>query len=141
MIYKIFDISTDKLTSLTFFQVFFWHGEAIGWPDRLHHFVMQLRPTREAIVTNKDGWFKRKDGVFVDPATFDFSKPEPEWEWETLDNDLPAIIDGNIKAYWGRAEKNEYPVDWTDERLNLALDDSDPHGVLRDDVMALVEKA
>lgn len=135
MIYKIVEISTDKRTGLTYFLVHFWRTVVGPRPDRVNDFFMQLRPTRTVIVT-KDGKWKRADGTFVDrPESID----DPlEWGWETIDNDLPGIIEKNIKAYWGRAEKGskeDYPVMHSDPRVKR--DNSDPHGALRDDVMAL----
>ncbi len=97
---------------------------------------MQLRPTGERVVTNAEGWLKQKDGVFVDPDTLDPETPEPEWERETVDRDLPAEIKANIEAYWERAEAKNFPSDHTDSRIQW--DESDPHGVLAlPDVVAL----
>ncbi|KKL49822.1 hypothetical protein LCGC14_2311650, partial [marine sediment metagenome] len=70
------------------------------------------------------------------PATLDPEKPEPEWERETYDRDLPAEIKANIKAYWERAEAKGYLPDHSNSRIQR--DNSDPHGVLaRPDVAAL----
>ncbi len=137
MIYRIETISTDEKTGLTYFLVHFWRTVAGPKPDRVNDFVMQLRPTLTRIVT-KNGQWKKSDGTFVDkPETIDgISK----WEWETIDIDLPSIIEENIRAYWDRAEKNEYPADHTSR---IRLTSNDPHGVLaRSDVMAMkdVEK-
>lgn len=152
MLYKPVEISTVKATGLTFFRVPFWRDKAdfdAGKPwDRKNDFLMQLRSTGERVVTNAEGWPKRKDdGKFIDPATLDPEKPEPEWERETFDRDLPAEIRANIEAYWERAEANEYPPDHTSiaydlvsgwGRETIERDQSDPHGVLaRPDVMAL----
>lgn len=128
--YKIVEISTQEKTGLTYFLVHFWRT-AGGKPDRINDFLMQLRTTVTRIVTSGEQW-KKSDGTLVDrPETID---DPSEWMWETLDNDLPAIIDKNIKAYWDRAEKNEYPVVHSDSRIER--DNSDPYGVLaRNDVM------
>ncbi len=131
MIYKIVEISTEKETSLTYFLVHFWRT-AGGKPDRVNDFVMQLRPTLTRVVT-KNGQWKQADGTFVDVP--EFADDPTKWEWETIDIDLPAIIEKNIKAYWDRAEKNDYPADHTSR---IRLTSNDPHGVLaRSDVMAM----
>ncbi len=146
MVYKIVEVSTDKASGHTYVLAYFWRRRAAyqtGKPaGRVNDFLMQLRPTGERIVTNVQGWPKRKSGgVFVDPATLGPEKPEPEWERETVDRDLPAEIRANIEAYWGRAEEAEaggkpYPANHTSPRIQR--DNSDPHGVLaRPDVAAL----
>ncbi len=140
MLYKIVEISTDKASGHTYALVHFWRRKAdqkAGKPPaRINDFLMQLRPTGERVVTNAQGWLKRKDGVFVDPDTLNPGKPEPEWERETIDRDLPAEIKANIEAYWMRAEGKGYPSDQADPRIQR--DNSDPHGVLaRPDVAAL----
>ena len=140
MLYKIVEVSTDKSSGHTYVLVHFWRRKAdqkAGKPPaRINDFLMQLRPTGVRVVTNIQGWRKRKDGVFVDPATLGPEKPEPEWERETHDRDLPTEIKANIEAYWRRAEAKGYPGDQTDSRIKR--DNSDPHGVLaRPDVVAL----
>ena len=140
MVYKIVEVSTDKASGHTYVLVHFWRRRADYQtgkpPDRINDFLMQLRPTGERIVTNAQGWLKRKDGVFVDPATLGPDKPEPEWERETFDRDLPAEIKTNIEAYWERAEAKGYPADHAN--ASIQRDNSDPHGVLaRPDVVAL----
>ena len=88
-------------------------------------------------MTNEDGWPKQKsDGKFVDPTTLGPEKPEPEWEKETVDRDVPAEIRANIEAYWQRALIAPFPFDHTSHRIER--DESDPNKVLeRDDVKAL----
>ncbi len=145
MLYRIVEVSTDKASGHLYCLVHFWRrktDQAKGKPpDRINDFLMQLRPTGERVVTNAQGWPKRKDGVFIDPAMLDPEKPEPEWERETFDRDLPAEMRANIEAYWGRAEEAEaggkpYPANHTSPRIQR--DNSDPHGVLaRPDVAAL----
>ncbi len=145
MFYKIIEVSTDKASGHTYVLVHFWRRKADQKagkpPDRINDFLMQLRPTGERVVTNAQGWSKRKDGVFVDPATLGPEKPEPEWEREPIDRDLPAEIKANIEAYWERAEEAEaggkpYPANHAN--ASIQRDDSDPHGVLaRADVAAL----
>ncbi|KKN25020.1 hypothetical protein LCGC14_0889020 [marine sediment metagenome] len=140
MFYKIVEVSTDKASGHTYVLVHFWRRKADQKagkpPDRINDFLMQLRPTGERVVTNAQGWLKRKDGVFVDLATLGPEKPEPEWERETFDRDLPAEIKANIEAYWERAEAKGYPPDHAN--ASIRRDNSDPHGVLaRPDVVAL----
>ena len=138
MFYKIAEVSTDKASGHTYVLVHFWRDKADQGkpPDRINDFLMQLRPTGERVVTNAQGWLKRKDGVFVDPATLGPEKPEPAWERETHDRDLPAEIRANIEAYWERAETKGYPADHSNSRSQR--DNSDPYGVLvRPDVAAL----
>ncbi len=140
MLYRIVEVSTDKASGHTYVLVHFW-GEKAAFnvakpPDRINDFLMQLRPTGERIVTNTAGWPKREDGVFVDPETLDPEKPEPKWEWETFDRDLPAEIKVNIEAYWHRAEAKGYPANHTSRYIQR--NESDPHGVLaRPDVTVL----
>ena len=140
MLYRIDEISTDKASGHTFVLVRFWNrkgdARANKPPRRVNDFLMQLRPTGQRVVTDAQGWLKRKDGVFVDPATLDLEKPEPEWERETFNRDLPAEIRANVEAYWERAEAKGYPADHSSSRIQR--DDNDPHGVLaRPDVAAL----
>ena len=140
MIYKIVEVSTDKASGHTYVLVHFWRRRADRargkLPNRVNDFLMQLRPTGERIVTNAQGWLKRTDGVFVDLDTLDPDKPEPEWERETVDRDLPAEMRANIEAYWERAEAKGYPADHAN--ASIQRDNSDPHGVLaRADVAAL----
>ena len=141
MLYRIVEVSTDKASGHTYVLVHFWRRRADYQagkpPDRVNDFLMQLRPTGERIVTNVQGWPKRKSGgVFVDPATLGPEKPEPEWERETHDRDLPAEIKANIEAYWARAEAKGYPPDHAN--VSIQRDNSDPHGVLvRPNVAAL----
>ena len=140
MLYKIVEVSTDKASGHLYCLVHFWSRKADARankpPRRVNDFLMQLRPTGQRVVTDAQGWLKRKDGVFVDPDTLDPEKPEPEWERETFDHDLPAEIKANIEAYWQRALIEPFPFDHTSHRIQR--DNSDPHGVLaRPDVAAL----
>ena len=140
LIYKIVEISTAKASGHTYVLVNFWRAKtafnAAKPPDRVNDFLMQLRPTGVRVVTNAEGWPKRKDGVFVDLATLDPEKPQPGWERETIARDLSAEIKANIEAYWARAEAKDYPSDHSTPTIER--DSSDPHGVLaRPDVMAL----
>ena len=141
MFYKIIEVSTDKASGHTYVLVRFWRDKAAldagKPPDRTNDFLMQLRPTGERVVTNAQGWPKRKsDGKFIDPKTLDPAKPDPEWERETVDRDLPTQIKANIEAYWERAEAKNYPADHHNQRIKRDL--SDPYGVLaRPDVTAL----
>ncbi len=140
MLYRIEEVSTDKASGHTFVLISFWRRKADARakkpPRRVNDFLMQLRPTGVRIVTDGNGWLKRKDGVFVDPDTLDPEKPPPEWERETYDRDLPAEMKANIEAYWERAEAKGYPADHSSSRIQR--DDNDPHGVLaRPDVAAL----
>ncbi len=141
MFYKIVEVSTDKSSGHTYVLVHFWRskgdkarGDA---PHRVNDFLMQLRPTGVRVVTNAEGWPKRRSGgKFVDPATLDPDKPEPEWGRETFDRDPPTEIKANIEAYWERAEAKGYPADHAN--ASIQRDNSDPHGVLaRPDVAAL----
>ncbi|KKM71412.1 hypothetical protein LCGC14_1430830 [marine sediment metagenome] len=123
-----------------FVLVYFWLQKAdqrAGQPPRrVNDFLMQLRPTGVRIVTDKKGWYKSKDGTFIDPATLDPDQSQPEWERETYDRDLPAEIAANIEAYWERAEERDYPAKHTNPVIRH--DNSDPHGILaRPDVAAL----
>ncbi len=140
MIYKIVEVSTDKASGHTYVLVHFWRRKADARankpPRRVNDFLMQLRPTGVRVVTDANGWFKRKDGVFIDPETLDPEVPEPEWERENYDRDVPAEIRANIEAYWERAEAKDFPAEHSDPRIKR--DNSDPHGVLaRPDVAAL----
>ena len=140
MLYKIVEVSTDKASGHVYVLVDFWRDkaafDAAKPPARVNDFLMQLRPLGQRVVTNAQGWYKRKDGVFVDPATLDPEKPEPEWERETYDRDLPAEIKANIKAYWERAEAKGYLPDHSNSRIQR--DNSDRNGILvRSDVAAL----
>ena len=140
MLYKIVEVSTDKASGHLYCLVHFWRRKADVRankpPRRVNDFLMQLRPTGQRVVTDAQGWLKRKDGVFVDPATLDLEKPEPEWERETFNRDLPAEIRANVEAYWERAEAKGYPADHTN--ASIKRDNNDPHGVLaRPDVVAL----
>ncbi len=141
MLYKILQVSTDRATGHTYVLVHFWRDKAdqiLGKePDRVNDFLMQLRPTGVRIVTNRDGWYKRlNDGVFVNPETLDPDEPQPEWERETIDRDLPTEIKANIEAYWERAESGGFPANHTNRAIQR--DNSDPHDVLaRADVVAL----
>ncbi len=140
MLYRIVEVSTDKASGHTYVLVHFWRRKAdqkAGKPPaRINDFLMQLRPTGVRIVTDANGWLKRKDGAFVDPETLDPEKPEPEWEREAYDRDLPAEIKANIEAYRERAETKNYPADHSNSRILRS--NSDPHGVLaRPDVVAL----
>jgi len=143
MFCKIIEVSTAKASGHTYVLVHFWRDKAnfdAGKPPaRVNDFLMQLRPTGQRVVTNAEGWLKRKsDGVFIDPATLEREKPEPEWEREIFDRDLPVEIRANIEAYWPRAEAKGYPSDHTSHRIQR--DNSDPYGVLaRPDVIALKE--
>jgi hypothetical protein len=139
--YRIAEVSTDKASGHAFILVDFWASKAdFGAskpPVLTNDFLMQLRPTGQRIVTNAEGWLKRKDGVFVDPETLDdSSEPEPEWERETVDRELPAEIRANIKAYWERAQVRGDRGSKIDPRIQR--NETDPHGVLaRADVKAL----
>lgn len=140
MIYKIVEISTDKMSGHTYILVHFWRISADQItgksPERTNDFLMQLRPTEVRVVTNADGWLKRMDGVFIDPAMLDLDKPQPEWERETVDRDLLVEIKANIEAYWERAEAKGYPSGHSNPHIER--DNSDPYGVLaRADVLAL----
>ena len=140
MFYRIEEVSTDKASGHAFMLVRFWAKKADRTankpPRRVNDFLMQLRPTGVRIVTDENGWLKLKDGVFIDPDTLDPEKPQPEWERETFDRDLPAEMKANIEAYWERAEAKGYPVDHAN--ASIQRDESDPHGVLaRPDVAAL----
>ncbi len=145
MFYKIVEVSTDKASGHAFVLAHFWRRRADYQtgkpPDRINDFLMQLRPTGVRVVTDENGWPKRKDGVFIDPDTLGPEKPEPEWERETVDRDLPAEMKANIEAYWARAEEAEaggkpYPANHAN--ASIQRDNSDPHGVLaRPDVVAL----
>lgn len=139
MIYKIVEVSTDKASGHTYVLAHFWRVSADQIagkpPDRINDFLMQLRPTGERVITNTDGWFKRTDGVFVDPEVV---TGDEAWERETVDRDLPTEIQANIEAYWARAEAKSYPADHSTSTIQR--DDSDPHGVLaRADVLSLKE--
>ena len=140
MFYKIVEVSTDKASGHTYVLVHFWQKRedftARKPPYRKNDFLMQLRPTGERVVTNPQGWPKRKDGVFIDPQTLQLDAPEPEWEREILDRDLPSEIRANIEAYWERALILPLPFDHTSHRIER--DERDPHGVLaRPDVRAM----
>ncbi len=118
MVYKIVEISTDKASGHTFVLAHFWRRRADHQtgkpPDRINDFLMQLRPTATRL---------------IDPDDLDKGL-------ETFDRDLPAEIQANIEAYWGRAEAKGYPPDHSNSRIQR--DNSDPHGVLaRPDVAAL----
>jgi len=135
--YRIEEVSTDRASGHTYVLAHFWqrkaHCRSGKPPARINDFLMQLRPTGERIVTNAEGWLKRKDGVFVDPEAV---QGDEEWERETFDRDLPTQIQANIEAYWERAEAKGYPVDHSNQHIQR--DESDPHGVLaREDVRAL----
>ena len=140
MLYKVIEISTDKVSKHTYVLVHFWRDKAAfdagKPPDHINDFLMQLRPTGVRVVVDAEGRRKTKDGRFTDPETLDPDKPQPEWARETYDRDLPTQIENNIKAYWQRAESNNFPADHTDFRIQR--DDSDPYRVLtRADVLAL----
>jgi len=130
MIYKIVETGTDKITNHTYFLVHFWQTKA-GYdknlpPDRINDFYMQLRPTITRIVINAQNQFQKADGTFVkNPEKIDDPK---EWQWETIDNDLPAIIKKNIEAYWDRAEAQKFPLAHFDPSAKYG--NSDPHDVL-----------
>lgn len=141
MFYKIVEVSTSKASGHTYVLVHFWRDKAAfdaeKPPDRINDFLMQLRSIGQRVVTNAEGWPKRKaDGKFVDPGTLGPDKLQPEWERETFGRNLPAEIKANIEAYWQRAEAGKFPADHTDSRIRR--DESDPHGVLaRPDVQVL----
>lgn len=140
MFYRIAEVSTDKATGHLYALVDFWASkadfDAAKPPVLINDFLMQLRPTGQRIVTNAQGWLKRIDGVFIDRETLVPGQPEPEWERETIDRDLPAEIRTNIEAYWKRAQVRGDSGNKIDSRI--VRDESDPHGVLtRADVKAL----
>jgi len=140
LFYIIDEITTEKVVGHTYLSVRFWADKAVfdaGNPPLLvNDFVMQLRPTRRERVTNRDGWWKRlSDGVFIDPATLDPDLTY-EWEMETVDVDVPAVIRANIEAYWYRAQLRGDRGSKTDPRIQR--DARDPHSILsRPDVTAL----
>ena len=140
MFYKIVEVSTDKASGHTYVLVHFWltRGDFSRNkpPFRKNDFLMQLRPTEERAVTNIDGWPNAQNGTFIDPSTLGLDQPQPEWELETVNRDLPAEIKANIEAYWQRTLIKPLPLDHTNPRIQR--DESDPHGVLaRPDVTAL----
>lgn len=133
MFYKIREISTVKDTRLTYVQVDFWPDRAAfrrgDSPFLTNDFLMQLWTTAVRIVTRADGWLKRLDGRYVDPAAETTQEiASDEFERETYDRDLPAEIRNNIEAYRKRAQARGDRGSKLDPRI--LRDESDPEGVL-----------
>lgn len=146
MYLKIDEITIHKQTNGLYVLIRFW-------PDKAAHdrsdpaevtndfTISGVRPTAMRIVTNAEGWWKRlSDGVFIDPKTIG-SFDETEWERESYDVDLPAIIKDAAKAYYGRftaakLSAKPYPKNHTDPRIVKTA--TDPENLLRADVVTMV---
>lgn len=159
MIYELPEISTATVSGMTYVLARYWLSKAdrdAGKPPRItEEFQMQLSPTGRRIVTDAQGWWKRADGVFVDPETMAFDKSEPEWERETHTLDVPALIRANVEAYWRNVAvpqklSGDHTTDATKPLFRdgtlvpqrstplIERDNSDPKQILeRDDVKAL----
>jgi hypothetical protein len=159
MLYEIAEISTAVESGMTYVLARYWLSKANRDAGQLPHiteeFQMQISPTGRRIVTDGRGWLKRADGVFVDPATLDPAKPEPEWTRETYILDVPALIRTNVENYWRNVAvpqklSGDHTTDATKPlyrdgtlvpqrpSLLIARDNSDPKRVLeRADVKAL----
>lgn len=159
MIYELPEISTATVSGMTYVLARYWLSKVdrdAGKPPHItEEFQMQLNPTGRRIVTNAQGWWKRSDGVFVDPATLKLDEPEPEWKRETHTLDVPALIRANVENYWNRVAvpqklSGNHTTDATKPLFRdgtlvpqrstslIVRDNSDPKQVLeRDDVKAL----
>lgn len=134
MIYEIVNKATDAATGELYLVVKFWddgQDPDTDPPDLINDFVMQLRATRQRIVTDGQGQLKLTDGSFIDPPDID-DDTAYDFEFETVDVDVAARVEKNILAYWDRAKKrNEVAaarVSFVDARRQT--DRTDPHGVM-----------
>ena len=63
----------------------------LGW-NFTEEFHIGRQVVGSQVVTNAQGWPKRIDGVFIDPASIDPDQPEPIWAREPVVADLRAEI-------------------------------------------------
>lgn len=76
-------------------------GKRPAW-EHDHLWAANYPWQHNTIVTDRNGWFKRTDGVFIDPATLDPTKPEPNWERQVVTVDRPAEVERSIVNAWNR---------------------------------------
>ena len=136
---KIVEVSTDKKTRHTYVLVHFWRSKAArtlgGKPFLIEDFLMQLRPTGTRLI----------------------DEGNPTLGSETFGRDLPAEIRENIRAYIAEAGKFDYRGDNSSRTASggeffskgrrvrpkdrpitpIERDNSDPHGALIPEVVAL----
>ncbi len=116
--YEITELSTAA-SGETYVLVDYWRSnaehDAGDPPYYTEEFDIQVRPTKERIATNIDGWLKRIDGVFIDPATFPKGERPTDVEWtrETVIVDVPAYLRGKIEKHWALAEERGWSGDHT----------------------------
>ena len=136
---KIIEVSTDKKTGHTYVLVHFWRSKAARGrsdpPYLIEDFLMQLRSTGRRVI----------------------DEGNPLAGSETFDRDLPAEIRANIRRYIAEAEKFGYRGDNSSKTASggeffakgrrvraqglpitaIERDNSDPHGVLLPEVVAM----
>lgn len=148
MYLKIVEITIHKQTNGLYVLIQFWPDKAAhdrsDPPEVTNDFTFAgIRPTAMRIIMDAEGWWKRlSDGRYIDPKTVG-SFDETEWERESYDVDLPAIIKDAAKMYYGRftAAKltaTPYPKDHVDSRIVKTA--TDPENLLRADVVTMVGK-
>lgn len=140
MYYRIIEVSSETTPdALTFVRVRFWLAEADYLASEpyvlVNDFRFGLRNTVRRIVVDGNGWLKRTDSTYLDPALRTNEKPG-DFEWHDKPVDVPAKIRRHIIRYWGRAQERNAIGDETAK--GIERDARDPHGILvRQDVKDL----
>ena len=87
-------------------------ASAIGW-SFTEEFHIGRQVVGQRIVTDANGWPKRIDGVFVDPATLDPRQPKPTWAREPFVADLRAeirdVVISTMKGKLARKAREDRP--------------------------------
>lgn len=140
MYVEVAEVSRHESGAL-YVLVLFWHGKAqfdLGLPPAVSNdFIMQINRRYQRIVTNTDGWLKRLDGVFVDPAnlTEEDEKIGFEREMVTKTNaELRQEVRQHIIDYWRRYKqaflsRKPFPRKH-DQREKMRRNQDDADGVL-----------
>ena len=104
MIYKVVDLQTVQDTGSLYVLVHFWDDTAIGKPNLINDFFMQVPDTQTRLVIDGNGDAKTDSGVVVTPGSGFVEDPDDPLVRETVPFDAPQRIKENIEAYWDRAQ-------------------------------------